>query len=119
MIFFRRTIGETIDLEIAARDDLWCHALRSPINWNSARLTSPQRRATPMPERGKLHHRHCRTRASINLPRTTRQILPAINLASKSRDRVGMIAGVARGRSISFPLPPADRAQGTGLGLFR
>jgi CheY-like chemotaxis protein len=111
----RRTIGETIDLEIAARDDLW-GTLCDPNQLESALLNLAINARDAMPDGGKLTI--ATANACIdNLTADTPALLPGDYICIEVADTgVGMSAEVAaRAFDPFFTTKPIG--QGTGLGL--
>jgi PAS domain S-box-containing protein len=111
----RRTIGETIDLEIAARDDLW-GTLCDPNQLESALLNLAINARDAMPDGGKLTI--ATANACIdNLTADTPALLPGDYICIEVTDTgVGMSAEVAaRAFDPFFTTKPIG--QGTGLGL--
>ncbi len=111
----RRTIGETIDLEIAARDDLWC-TLCDPNQLESALLNLAINARDAMPDGGKLTISTANARID-SLAADTPALLPGDYICIEVTDTgVGMSAEVAaRAFDPFFTTKPIG--QGTGLGL--
>jgi PAS domain S-box-containing protein len=111
----RRTIGETIDLEIAARDDLWC-TLCDPNQLESALLNLAINARDAMPDGGKITIATANARID-NLTADTPALLPGDYICIEVIDTgVGMSAEVAaRAFDPFFTTKPIG--QGTGLGL--
>jgi PAS domain S-box-containing protein len=111
----RRTIGETIDLEIAARDDLWC-TLCDPNQLESALLNLAINARDAMPDGGKLTISTANARID-SLTAETPALLPGDYICIEVADTgVGMSAEVAaRAFDPFFTTKPIG--QGTGLGL--
>jgi PAS domain S-box-containing protein len=111
----RRTIGETIDLEIAARDDLW-GTLCDPNQLESALLNLAINARDAMPDGGKLIIATANARID-NLTADTPALLPGDYICIEVTDTgVGMSAEVAaRAFDPFFTTKPIG--QGTGLGL--
>src|SRR6202011_82245 len=111
----RRTIGETIDLEIAARDDLWC-TLCDPNQLESALLNLAINARDAMPDGGKLTIATANARID-SLTADTPALLPGDYICIEVTDTgVGMSAEVAaRAFDPFFTTKPIG--QGTGLGL--
>jgi PAS domain S-box-containing protein len=111
----RRTIGESIDLEIAASDDLWC-TLCDPNQLESALLNLAINARDAMPDGGKL----AISTANAHLGSVTADT-PALSpgdyiCIAVSDTGVGMSAEVvARAFDPFFTTKPIG--QGTGLGL--
>jgi PAS domain S-box-containing protein len=111
----RRTIGESIDLEIAASDDLWC-TLCDPNQLESALLNLAINARDAMPDGGKL----VISTANAHLGSVTADT-PALSpgdyiCIAVSDTGVGMSAEVAaRAFDPFFTTKPIG--QGTGLGL--
>jgi PAS domain S-box-containing protein len=111
----RRTIGETIDFEIAASDDLWC-TLCDPNQLESALLNLAINARDAMPDGGKLTI----STANASLGSVTADT-PALSpgdyiCITVSDTGVGMSAEVAaRAFDPFFTTKPIG--QGTGLGL--
>src|SRR6266851_4307997 len=111
----RRTIGETIDLEIAARDDLWC-TLCDPNQLESALLNLAINARDAMPDGGKLTI----TTSNARIEGVTADS-PALSpgdyvCISVTDTGTGMSAEVAaRAFDPFFTTKPIG--QGTGLGL--
>jgi len=111
----RRTIGETIDLEIAASDDLWC-TLCDPNQLESALLNLAINARDAMPDGGKLTI--ATTNASLgSVTAATPALSPGDYICITVSDTgVGMSAEVAaRAFDPFFTTKPIG--QGTGLGL--
>jgi PAS domain S-box-containing protein len=111
----RRTIGETIDLEIAAPDDLWC-TLCDPNQLESALLNLAINARDAMPDGGKLTIATANARIA-GLTADTPALLPGDYICIEVTDSgVGMSAEVAaRAFDPFFTTKPIG--QGTGLGL--
>jgi PAS domain S-box-containing protein len=111
----RRTIGETIDLEIAARDDLWW-TLCDPNQLESALLNLAINARDAMPDGGKLTISTANARID-SLTADTPALLPGDYIRIEVTDTgVGMSAEVAaRAFDPFFTTKPIG--QGTGLGL--
>jgi PAS domain S-box-containing protein len=111
----RRTIGETIDLEIAAPDDLWC-TLCDPNQLESALLNLAINARDAMPDGGKLTIATANARIA-GLTAETPALLPGDYICIEVADTgVGMSAEVAaRAFDPFFTTKPIG--QGTGLGL--
>jgi PAS domain S-box-containing protein len=111
----RRTIGETIDLEIAARDDLWC-TLCDPNQLESALLNLAINARDAMPDGGKLTISTANAHID-SLAADTPALLPGDYICIEVTDTgVGMSAEVAaRAFDPFFTTKPIG--QGTGLGL--
>ncbi|MEA2912971.1 MAG: hypothetical protein QOJ15_5052 [Bradyrhizobium sp.] len=111
----RRTIGETIDLEIAAPDDLWC-TLCDPNQLESALLNLAINARDAMPDGGKLTIATANARVG-GLTAETPALLPGDYICIEVTDTgVGMSAEVAaRAFDPFFTTKPIG--QGTGLGL--
>jgi PAS domain S-box-containing protein len=111
----RRTIGETIDLEIAAPDDLWC-TLCDPNQLESALLNLAINARDAMPDGGKLTIATANARIG-SLTAETPALLPGDYICIEVTDTgVGMSAEVAaRAFDPFFTTKPIG--QGTGLGL--
>ena len=111
----RRTIGETIDLEIAAPDDLWC-TLCDPNQLESALLNLAINARDAMPDGGKLTIATANARIA-GLTAETPALLPGDYICIEVTDTgVGMSAEVAaRAFDPFFTTKPIG--QGTGLGL--
>ena len=111
----RRTIGETIDLEIAAPDDLWC-TLCDPNQLESALLNLAINARDAMPDGGKLTIATANARIG-GLTAETPALLPGDYICIEVTDTgVGMSAEVAaRAFDPFFTTKPIG--QGTGLGL--
>ena len=111
----RRTIGETIDLEIAAPDDLWC-TLCDPNQLESALLNLAINARDAMPDGGKLTIATANARIG-GLTADTPALLPGDYICIEVTDTgVGMSAEVAaRAFDPFFTTKPIG--QGTGLGL--
>jgi PAS domain S-box-containing protein len=111
----RRTIGETIDLEIAARDDLW-GTLCDPNQLESALLNLAINARDAMPDGGKLIIATANARID-NLTADTPALLPGDYICIEVTDTgVGMSAEVA-GRAFDPFFTTKPIGQGTGLGL--
>jgi PAS domain S-box-containing protein len=111
----RRTIGETIDLEIAAPDDLWC-TLCDPNQLESALLNLAINARDAMPDGGKLTIATANARIA-GLTADTPALLPGDYICIEVTDTgVGMSAEVAA-RAFDPFFPPKPIGQGTGLGL--
>jgi PAS domain S-box-containing protein len=111
----RRTIGETIDLEITASDDLWC-TLCDPNQLESALLNLGINARDAMPDGGKLTI--ATTNASLgSVTADTPALSPGDYICITVSDTgVGMSAEVAaRAFDPFFTTKPIG--QGTGLGL--
>jgi PAS domain S-box-containing protein len=111
----RRTIGETIDLEIAAPDDLWC-TLCDPNQLESALLNLAINARDAMPDGGKLTIATANARIA-GLTADTPALLPGDYICIEvTESGVGMSAEVAaRAFDPFFTTKPIG--QGTGLGL--
>jgi CheY-like chemotaxis protein len=111
----RRTIGETIDLEIAASDDLWC-TLCDPNQLESALLNLAINARDAMPDGGKLTISTANARLD-NVTAETPALSPGDYVCITVTDTgVGMSAEVAaRAFDPFFTTKPIG--QGTGLGL--
>jgi CheY-like chemotaxis protein len=111
----RRTIGETIDLEIAASDDLWC-TLCDPNQLESALLNLAINARDAMPDGGKLTISTANARLD-SLTAETPALAPGDYICIGVTDTgVGMSAEVAaRAFDPFFTTKPIG--QGTGLGL--
>jgi PAS domain S-box-containing protein len=111
----RRTIGEIIDLEIAAPDDLWC-TLCDPNQLESALLNLAINARDAMPDGGKLTIATANARIG-GLTAETPALLPGDYICIEVADTgVGMSAEVvARAFDPFFTTKPIG--QGTGLGL--
>jgi PAS domain S-box-containing protein len=111
----RRTIGETIDLEIAAPDDLWC-TLCDSNQLESALLNLAINARDAMPDGGKLTITTANARIG-GLTAETPALLPGDYICIEVTDTgVGMSAEVAaRAFDPFFTTKPIG--QGTGLGL--
>jgi PAS domain S-box-containing protein len=111
----RRTIGETIDLEIAAPDDLWC-TLCDPNQLESALLNLAINARDAMPDGGNLTIATANARIG-GLTAETPALLPGDYICIEVTDTgVGMSAEVAaRAFDPFFTTKPIG--QGTGLGL--
>src|ERR1700730_8611315 len=111
----RRTIGETIDLEIAARDDLWC-TLCDPNQLESALLNLAINARDAMPDGGKLTIATANARID-SLTADTPALTPGDYICIGVTDTgTGMSAEVAaRAFDPFFPNKPSG--QGTGLGV--
>jgi PAS domain S-box-containing protein len=111
----RRTIGETIDLEIAASDDLWC-TLCDPNQLESALLNLAINARDAMPDGGKLTIKTANARldsVTADTPALSPGDYVRIDVADTG---VGMSAEVAaRAFDPFFTTKPIG--QGTGLGL--
>jgi PAS domain S-box-containing protein len=111
----RRTIGETIDLEIVASDDLWC-TLCDPNQLESALLNLAINARDAMPDGGKLTIATANARFD-SVTADTPALLPGDYICIGVTDTgVGMSAEVAaRAFDPFFTTKPIG--QGTGLGL--
>jgi PAS domain S-box-containing protein len=111
----RRTIGEAIDLEIAASDDLWC-TLCDPNQLESALLNLAINARDAMPDGGELTIATANARIG-GLTAETPALLPGDYICIEVTDTgVGMSAEVAaRAFDPFFTTKPIG--QGTGLGL--
>src|SRR5712675_2326773 len=111
----RRTIGESIDLEIAASDDLW-RTLCDPNQLESALLNLAINARDAMPDCGKLAISTANARLG-NVTADTPALLPGDYICIEVTDTgVGMSAEVAaRAFDPFFTTKPIG--QGTGLGL--
>jgi PAS domain S-box-containing protein len=111
----RRTIGETIDLEIAASDDLWC-TLCDPNQLESALLNLAINARDAMPDGGKLTISTANARLG-SVTAETPALSPGDYVCIAVTDTgVGMSAEVAaRAFDPFFTTKPIG--QGTGLGL--
>jgi PAS domain S-box-containing protein len=111
----RRTIGETIDLEIAALDDLWC-TLCDPNQLESALLNLAINARDAMPDGGKLTIATANARLG-SVTADTPALSPGDYICIAVTDTgVGMSAEVvARAFDPFFTTKPIG--QGTGLGL--
>jgi PAS domain S-box-containing protein len=111
----RRTIGETIDLEIAASDDLWC-TLCDPNQLESALLNLAINARDAMPDGGKLTIKTANARLD-SVTADTPALSPGDYVRIDVTDTgVGMSAEVAaRAFDPFFTTKPIG--QGTGLGL--
>jgi PAS domain S-box-containing protein len=111
----RRTIGETIDLEIAASGDLWC-TLCDPNQLESALLNLAINARDAMPDGGKLTISTANARID-SLAADTPALLRGDYICIEVTDTgVGMSAEVAaRAFDPFFTTKPIG--QGTGLGL--
>ncbi len=111
----RRTIGETIDLEITAADDLWC-TLCDPNQLESALLNLAINARDAMPEGGRLTIATSNARLD-NVTADTPALSPGDYICIAVTDSgVGMSADVvARAFDPFFTTKPIG--QGTGLGL--
>jgi PAS domain S-box-containing protein len=111
----RRTIGETIDLEIAASDDLWC-TLCDPNQLESALLNLAINARDAMPDGGKLTISTANARLD-SVTAETPALSPGDYVCIAVTDSgVGMSAEVAaRAFDPFFTTKPIG--QGTGLGL--
>jgi PAS domain S-box-containing protein len=111
----RRTIGETIDLEIAASDDLWC-TLCDPNQLESALLNLAINARDAMPDGGKLTIATANARLD-SVTADTPALSPGDYIRIDVIDTgVGMSAEVAaRAFDPFFTTKPIG--QGTGLGL--
>jgi PAS domain S-box-containing protein len=111
----RRTIGETIDLEIAASDDLWC-TLCDPNQLESALLNLAINARDAMPDGGKLTIKTVNARLD-SVTADTPALSPGDYVRIDVIDTgVGMSAEVAaRAFDPFFTTKPIG--QGTGLGL--
>lgn len=111
----RRTIGETIDLEIAASDDLW-PTLCDPNQLESALLNLAINARDAMPDGGKLKIVTANARLD-SVTADTPALLPGDYICIAVTDTgVGMSAEVAaRAFDPFFTTKPIG--QGTGLGL--
>jgi PAS domain S-box-containing protein len=111
----RRTIGETIDLEIAASDDLWC-TLCDSNQLESALLNLAINARDAMPDGGKLTIRTANARLD-SVTADTPALSPGDYIRIDVTDTgVGMSAEVAsRAFDPFFTTKPIG--QGTGLGL--
>jgi PAS domain S-box-containing protein len=111
----RRTIGETIDLQIAASDELWC-TLCDPNQLESALLNLAINARDAMPDGGRLTISTANARidsVSANAPALSPGDYVCIGVADTG---VGMSAEVAaRAFDPFFTTKPIG--QGTGLGL--
>ena len=112
----RRTIGETIDLEIVGVGRSVVHAVRSQPAGKRAAQSRHQRARRHAGWR-QAHHRHLECAARQRRPRTPRRFRPATMSASPSPTPAsGMSAEVAaRAFDPFFTTKPIG--QGTGLGL--
>jgi PAS domain S-box-containing protein len=111
----RRTIGEAIDLEIVASDDLWC-TLCDPNQLESALLNLAINARDAMPDGGKLTIVTANARLD-SVTAGTPALLPGDYICIAVTDTgVGMSAEVAaRAFDPFFTTKPIG--QGTGLGL--
>ena len=111
----RRTIGEIIDLEIVASDDLWC-TLCDPNQLESALLNLAINARDAMPDGGKLTIATANARFD-SVTADTPALLPGDYICIGVTDTgVGMSAEVAaRAFDPFFTTKPIG--QGTGLGL--
>jgi PAS domain S-box-containing protein len=111
----RRTIGETIELKIAAADDLWC-TLCDPNQLDSALLNLAINARDAMPEGGKLTIATSNARLD-SVTADTPALSPGDYVCIEVTDSgVGMSAEVAaRAFDPFFTTKPIG--QGTGLGL--
>jgi PAS domain S-box-containing protein len=111
----RRTIGETIDLEIAASDDLWC-TLCDPNQLESALLNLAINARDAMPDGGKLTISTANARLD-SVTAETPALSPGDYICISVTDSgVGMSPEVAaRAFDPFFTTKPIG--QGTGLGL--
>jgi PAS domain S-box-containing protein len=111
----RRTIGEAIDLEIVASDDLWC-TLCDPNQLESALLNLAINARDAMPDGGKLTIVTANARLD-SVTADTPALLPGDYICIAVTDTgVGMSAEVAaRAFDPFFTTKPIG--QGTGLGL--
>src|SRR5450759_2262200 len=111
----RRTIGETIDLEIAALDDLWC-TLCDPNQLESALLNLAINARDAMPDGGKLTITTANARLD-GMTADTPALSPGDYICIGVTDSgTGMSAEVvARAFDPFFTTKPIG--QGTGLGL--
>jgi PAS domain S-box-containing protein len=111
----RRTIGETIDLEIAASDDLWC-TLCDPNQLESALLNLAINARDAMPDGGKLTVTTANARLD-GMTADTPALSPGDYICIGVTDSgTGMSAEVvARAFDPFFTTKPIG--QGTGLGL--
>ena len=111
----RRTIGETIDLEIAASDDLWC-TLCDPNQLESALLNLAINARDAMPDGGKLTITTANARLD-GMTADTPALSPGDYICIGVTDSgTGMSAEVAaRAFDPFFTTKPIG--QGTGLGL--
>jgi PAS domain S-box-containing protein len=111
----RRTIGETIDLEIAASDDLWC-TLCDPNQLESALLNLAINARDALPDGGKLTVKTANARLD-SVTADTPALSPGDYVRIDVTDTgVGMSAEVAaRAFDPFFTTKPIG--QGTGLGL--
>jgi PAS domain S-box-containing protein len=111
----RRTIGETIDLEIAAADNLWC-TLCDPNQLESALLNLAINARDAMPDGGKLTIATANARLE-SVTADTPALSPGDYICIAVTDTgVGMSAEVvARAFDPFFTTKPIG--QGTGLGL--
>src|SRR5712664_3386997 len=111
----RRTIGETIDLEIVASDDLWC-TLCDPNQLESALLSLAINARDAMPDGGKLTIATANAHLG-NVIADTPALSPGDYICIAVSDTgVGMSAQVAaRAFDPFFTTKPIG--QGTGLGL--
>src|ERR1700737_2923187 len=111
----RRTIGEAIDLEIVASDDLWC-TLCDPNQLESALLNLAINARDAMPDGGKLTIATANARFD-SVTADTPALLPGDYICIGVTDTgVGMSAEVAaRAFDPFFTTKPIG--QGTGLGL--
>jgi PAS domain S-box-containing protein len=111
----RRTIGETIDLEILAADDLWC-TLCDPNQLESALLNLAINARDAMPDGGKLTISTANARLD-SVTADTPALSPGDYICIVVADSgVGMSAEVAaRAFDPFFTTKPIG--QGTGLGL--
>src|SRR6202158_3575641 len=111
----RRTIGETIDLEIAASDDLWC-TLCDPNQLESALLNLAINARDAMPDGGNLTISTANARLD-SVTAETPALSPGDYVCIAVTDTgVGMSAeGAGRAFDPFFTTKPIG--QGTGLGL--
>ena len=111
----RRTIGETIELKVAAADDLWC-TLCDPNQLDSALLNLAINARDAMPEGGKLTIATSNARLD-SVTADTPALSPGDYICIEVTDSgVGMSAEVAaRAFDPFFTTKPIG--QGTGLGL--